>query len=148
MSLRIKKGDTVKILTGRDKGQTGKVISVDPENELIKVENLNMVSRHHKSRSAQEQSDIIKMEGNINVSNVMLVCPSCQKTTRISTVEVDGKRHRACKKCGFDIDAKKVEKKPESKKRATKASADKTEKTEKTTSRVKRTRKSDANKAE
>ncbi len=149
MSLRIKKGDTVKILTGRDKGQTGKVISVDPENELIKVENLNMVSRHHKGRSAQEQSDIIKTEGNINVSNAMLVCPSCGKATRIATVEVDGKKHRSCKKCGFDIDAaKKVEKKPEGKKRASKASAGKTEKTEKTTSRVKRTRKSDANKAE
>ncbi len=146
MSLRIKKGDTVKILTGRDKGQTGKVISVDPENELIKVENVNMVSRHHKGRSAQEQSDIIKTEGNINVSNVMLVCPSCEKATRIATVEVDGKKHRSCKKCGFDIDAaKKADKKPEGKKRASKASA---EKTEKTTSRVKRTRKSDANKAE
>lgn len=147
MSLRIKKGDTVKIITGRDKGQTGKVISVNPEKEFIKVENLNMVSRHHKGRSAQEQSDIVKMEGNINVSNVMLVCPSCEKTTRIATIEVDGKRHRSCKKCGFDIDSKKAEKKPEGKKRATKASTEKTQKAEKT-SRVKRTRKSDANKAE
>ncbi len=148
MSLRIKKGDTVKIIAGHDKGQTGKVIAVDPETELIKVENLNMVSRHHKARTAQEQSDIIKTEGNIHISNVMLVCPSCEKTTRIETMEADGKKHRKCKKCGFDIDAKKAEKK-DTKKRASKtASQDKTEKTEKTSSRVKRTRKSDAAKTE
>lgn len=146
MSLRIKKGDTVKIIAGHDKGQSGKVIAVNPENELIKVENLNMVSRHHKGRSAQEQSSIIKTEGNINISNVMLVCPSCGKTTRIAAIEVDGKKHRSCKKCGFDIDAaKKTEKKAESKKRTSKASA---EKTEKSTLRVKRTRKSDASKTE
>ncbi|MCH5163486.1 MAG: 50S ribosomal protein L24 [Clostridiales bacterium] len=138
MSLRIKKGDTVKVITGSDKGQTGKVIAVDPKTNLVKVENLNMVSRHRKGRTAQEQSGIIKMEGNINISNVMLVCPSCEKATRIATIEVDGKNHRQCKHCGFDIDSKKAEKK-ETKKRSAKAD----EKTEKTsTSRVKRTRKS------
>ena len=138
MSLRIKKGDTVKVIAGSDKGQTGKVIAVDPKTNLVKVENLNMVTRHRKGRTAQEQSGIIKMEGNINISNVMLVCPSCEKATRIATVEVDGKNHRQCKHCGFDIDSKKAEKK-ETKKRGSKAE----EKTEKTsTSRVKRTRKS------
>ena len=79
------------------------------------------------------------MEGNINISNVMLVCPSCEKATRIATIEVDGKHHRQCKKCGFDIDSKKAEKK-ETKKRGSKATDEKTEKT--STSRVKRTRKS------
>ncbi len=142
MSLRIKKGDTVKLLAGADKGKTGEVIAVDPDNGRVKVENLNMATRHKKARSAQEQSGIVKMEGNIDISNVMLVCPSCGKATRIATVEVEGKSHRQCKKCGFDLDVKKVEKKAESKKRATKSAA-KEEKSEKaTTSRVKRTRKS------
>ena len=148
MSLRIKKGDTVQLLVGINKGQTGKVIAVDPTTNLIKVENLNMVSRHRKGRTAQEQSGIIQMEGNIHISNVMLVCPSCGKATRIGSVEVEGKNHRQCKKCGFDIDSKKAEKKPEKKRSARSEKADKTEKTEKTTSRVKRTRKSDATKAE
>ena len=142
MSLRIKKGDTVMLMVGAEKGQTGKVIAVDPKTNLVKVENLKMVTRHHKARSAQDQSGIIKEEGNINISNVMLVCPSCGKTTRIASVEVDGKNHRQCKKCGFDIDSKKAEKKTDKKS----AKAEKTEKT--TTSRVKRTRKSDADKAE
>ena len=142
MSLRIKKGDTVQIIAGADKGQSGKVIAVNPDTELIKVEGVNMISRHKKARSAQEQSGIIKLEGNIHISNVMLVCPSCGKTTRISVAEIDGKNHRKCLKCGFDIDSKKPDKKSDKK-----AKAEKVEKTEKT-SRVKRTRKSDADKAE
>ncbi len=146
MSLRIKKGDTVKIIAGSDKGQSGKVIVVDPETQLIKVEGLNMISRHKKARSAQEQSSIVKLEGNIHISNVMLVCPSCGKATRISVAEIDGKNHRKCLKCGFDIDSKK----PDSKKSDKKVRGEKTEKTAKTekTSRVKRTRKSDAGNAD
>ena len=140
MSLRIKKGDTVKLLVGANKGQTGEVIEVDVKNNRVKVENLNMVTRHRKGRSAQEQSGIIKMEGNIDISNVMLVCPACEKATRIATVEVDGKHHRQCKKCGFDFDAKKAEKKTEGKKRA--AKTEKSDSTKTTSSRVKRTRKS------
>lgn len=141
MSLRIKKGDTVKILAGSSKGQTGEVIAVDPKNNRVKVENLNMITRHKKARSAQEQSGIVKMEGNIDISNVMLVCPACNKTTRIATVEVEGKSHRQCKHCHYDFDAKKAEKK-ETKKRATKAAKAEGETEAKATSRVKRTRKS------
>ncbi len=139
MSLRIKKGDTVILMVGLEKGQTGKVLAVDPATNRIKVENLNMVSRHHKGRSAQEQSGIIKTEGSIDISNVMLVCPSCGKPTRIGVMEVDGKNHRQCKKCGFDIDSKKPEKKQDTKKKSARQ-ADKTS----ATSRVKRTRKSKA----
>ncbi|MBR2967428.1 MAG: 50S ribosomal protein L24 [Clostridia bacterium] len=141
MSLRIKKGDTVKILAGASKGQTGEVIAVDPKNNCVKVENLNMITRHKKARSAQEQGGIIKMEGNIDISNVMLVCPACDKATRIATVEVEGKSHRQCKHCGYDFDAKKAEKK-ETKKRATKATKAEGETEAKANSRVKRTRKS------
>ena len=149
MSLRIKKGDEVKLLVGVNKGQTGKVLAVDPDKHTVRVENLNMVTRHHKARSAQEQSGIVKVEGNIDISNVMLVCPSCNKATRIATVEVDGKRHRQCKKCGFDIDSKKQDAKKSDKKTARAARSEKTEKSEKTTSsRVKRTRKSQTSGAE
>lgn len=146
MSLRIKKGDTVKIIAGDsvDKGKTGKVIAVDPETGHVKVEGINMISRHRKARSAQEQSSIVKIEGNIDISNVMLVCPSCGSTTRIASVNVNGKNHRQCKKCGFDIDSKKADSKKSDKKAAKTEKAAKTDKT----SRVKRTRKSDADKAE
>lgn len=139
MSLRIKKGDTVKVLAGSDKGESGKVLSVDVKNASVKVENVNMISRHRKARSAQEQSGIVKSEGNVDISNVMLICPSCGKATRIATIEVDGKSHRSCKKCGFDIDSAKPAA-PAKKKSAAKA--------EKSTGKVKRTRKSDAKPAE
>ncbi len=77
MSLRIKKGDTVKIIAGADKGQSGKVIAVNPETELIKVEGLNMISRHKKARSALELSSIFMLAGNFHISNLLLVCRSC-----------------------------------------------------------------------
>lgn len=152
MSLRIKKGDTVKVIAGADKSTkerivTGVVLAVDPEKNRVKVEGINMIKRHRKARSAQETGGIIEMEGFIDISNVMLVCPDCGKTTRIATIEVEEngvvRSHRKCKKCGFDIDAKKAEKK-ETKKRTTRAKAAKAEgETEaKATSRVKRTRKS------
>ena len=151
MSLRIKRGDTVKVIAGADRGRngesaTGVVLAVDTAKNRVKVEGINMIKRHRKARSAQETGGIVEMEGFIDISNVMLVCPDCGKTTRIATIEVEEngevRSHRKCKKCGFDIDAKKVEKK-ETKKRATKAKAAKEGETEaKTTSRVKRTRKS------
>lgn len=138
MSYRIKKNDNVIVLTGRDKGKTGKVIFVDPENDFVKVENLNMAARHRKAKSAQETAGISKMEGNIHISNVMAVCPACGKPTRLAAVtQEDGKKVRACKKCGAGLEVKleKTKKGKKEKEKTEKSSAKSSD------SRVKRTRK-------
>ncbi|MCL2675492.1 MAG: 50S ribosomal protein L24 [Firmicutes bacterium] len=138
MSYRIKKNDNVIVLTGRDKGKTGKVLFVDPASEFVKVENINMVSRHKKAKNAQEQAGIRKMEGNVHISNVMAVCPSCGKPTRLAATLQDGKKLRVCKKCGAGIEVKveKVKKRGKEREKVEKAPA-----TKSGDSRVKRTRK-------
>lgn len=143
MSFRIKRNDNVIVLAGKDKGKTGKIIYVNPRLGYVKVENLNMVTLHKKARSAQEQAGIRKMEGNIHISNVMIICPECSQPTRIGVKLQDGKRIRVCKKCGGGLEVK-VEKPKKGKK-------EKVERTSKsstsTSSRVRRTRKSKAEEA-
>lgn len=102
--LNIKRGDTVKVITGVDKGKDGKVMSVNPETGRIVVQNVNMVTRHTKPRRQGQEGGRLSKEGTINVSNVMIVCPRCNKPTRIGHMEEAGKKFRACKKCGKKID--------------------------------------------
>lgn len=109
--LNIKTGDTVMVITGdnmKDVGKTGKVIKVYPEKQRIVVQGRNMVIRHTKPRAQGEQGGRIEQEGTIHVSNVMLVCPSCKKPTRVGhTFEEAGgkkKKVRVCRKCGKTID--------------------------------------------
>ena len=107
MNLHVKKGDNVYVLAGKDKGKTGKVVSADPKNHTVVVEGVNVVTRHRKPRSAQDGGGIEKQNGNIDSSNVMIVCPSCNKRTRVANVVgEDGKKTRVCKKCGASLDAK------------------------------------------
>ena len=96
----IKKDDTVIVLSGKDKGKQGKVMSADPKNGKVIVEGVNVAKRHMKARKAGEESGIIKKETPIYASKVMLVCPKCGKPTRVGHTVVDGKKMRACKKCG------------------------------------------------
>lgn len=102
--LNIKRNDTVVVLTGADKGKKGKIMSVNPETGRIVVQNVNMVIRHTKPRRQGEEGGRINKEGTINASNVMLVCPKCSKPTRVGHIIEDGKKYRACKKCGKKID--------------------------------------------
>ncbi|MBQ9949147.1 MAG: 50S ribosomal protein L24 [Clostridia bacterium] len=102
--LNIKTGDTVKVITGVDKGKDGKVMSVNPETGRIVVQNVNMVTRHTKPRRQGQEGGRLSKEGTINVSNVMIVCPRCNKPTRIGHMIEAGKKFRACKKCGKKID--------------------------------------------
>lgn len=124
----VKSGDIVVVITGKDAGKKGKVLSVDVKKGRITVEGVNMISKHQKARKAQEKSQIVKKEGTIDISNVMILCPTCGKPTRVKHVEVDGKSVRVCK-CGTSLDSAKQEKKTA--KKATKATAEKVEKTEK-----------------
>jgi large subunit ribosomal protein L24 len=99
--VHVKTGDTVQIISGRDKGLQGKVLQVSPKEGKVSVEGRNMVSKHVKPRRQGQQGGIIKAEGAMYAAKVMPVCPKCQKPTRVGhTVDKDGKKARVCKKCG------------------------------------------------
>ncbi len=105
MSLGIKKNDTVIVITGKNKGKRGRVIRVMPSDNKIIVEKINIVKRHMKPSRKYAQGGIIEKEAPIHISNVMLLCPKCERPTRISAMELaDGKKVRACKKCKEVID--------------------------------------------
>lgn len=114
--LNVRRGDKVVVITGKDAGKQGTVRACSPKTSKIIVEGVNIVSRHSKPRSAQDKGGIIKKEAAIDVSNVMIVCPTCGKPTRISHKVVEGKSVRVCK-CGSviartnDAASKKKEKK-------------------------------------
>lgn len=120
-NLSVRNGDTVLVISGKDNGKQGKVKAVSPKSNRVIVEGVNFVSKHKKARNTQEKSQIIKAEAPIDASNVMVICPHCNKATRVAHKEVDGKNHRICKKCGEGLDAKFVKPKKEAKKVATKA---------------------------
>lgn len=107
MNYSIKKGDAVKVISGKDKGKSGQVLAVLKDEHRVIVEGVNIISKHTKPRSAQQKGGIVKREGSIDISNVMLVCASCGKTTRVGhkTENADGKENkvRVCVKCGAVI---------------------------------------------
>ena len=102
--MNIIKNDTVIVLSGKDKGKTGKVLSVDPKGMKLIVEGVNVASKHQKPRRQGETGGIIKMETPIYACKVMRVCPKCDKPTRAAHgFDKDGKKVRICKKCGAEI---------------------------------------------
>ena len=101
--MNVKKNDTVVVLSGKDKGKKGKVLSVDPESRKVIVEGVNVASRHQKPRKQGEEGGIIRKETPIYASKVMTVCPKCDKATRVAHKIVDGKKVRVCKHCGAEI---------------------------------------------
>ena len=102
--MSIRKDDTVVVLSGKDKGKQGKILSVDPKAGKVIVEGINMVSRHQKPRRQGEEGGIIKKEAPMYACKVMRVCPKCGKATRPAhKVLADGKKVRVCKKCAAEI---------------------------------------------
>ena len=97
----IRHGDTVKVMAGRSKGKTGKVLSVNPVKHTVTVEHANIIKKHTKPNPQKNiRGGILEREGAIHMSNVMLVCPSCGKHTRVGhTTLPDGTKARACKRC-------------------------------------------------
>lgn len=134
MNLNVRKGDNVKVLTGKDKGKTGKVLATDPKTGKVLVEGVNFATHHLKARAAGQQSTKKKVEAPLDVSNVQLVCPSCGKAARVRHQEIDGKNARVCAKCGASFDAAlkadKTKKKADKAEKADKKSAKKSAKTE------------------
>lgn len=100
----IKKDDTVIVLSGKDKGKKGKVLSADPKNGKVIVEGVNVAKCHTKARKPGEESGIFKKETPIYAAKVMRVCPKCDKPTREAhQILKDGSKVRVCKKCGETI---------------------------------------------
>jgi large subunit ribosomal protein L24 len=140
--LNIKKGDTVLVITGKDSNKTAEVLECFPAENKVTVKGINVLVKHNKPRSAQDKGGIVKVEGKIPASNVMVVCPTCNKATRVAIkVDEKGNKVRVCKKCGATLDAAKkatakkatktaevkAEEKPVAKKATTKTTAKKAE---------------------
>ena len=104
VKLHVKKGDTVQVLSGKDKGKEGKILTALPKKGKVIVEGVNKVKRHTKPSQTNPQGGIVTKEAAIASCKVMLVCPRCKKTTRIAHKIEDGKSKRVCKHCGEVID--------------------------------------------
>jgi large subunit ribosomal protein L24 len=103
--MRIRKDDTVVIITGKDRGKKGKVRRAFPSEDRVVVEGLNMIKRHSRARRATRQAGIIEMEAPIHVSDIMLICNKCGNPTRVNfRLLEDGKKVRVCNSCREVID--------------------------------------------
>ena len=102
--MNIVKKDKVIVLSGRDKGKTGEVLSADPKAGKVVVQGVSVATKHQKPRKQGEEGGIIKVETPIYACKVMVVCPKCGKPTRVAhKVGADGKKVRACKHCGAEL---------------------------------------------
>jgi large subunit ribosomal protein L24 len=110
MAIRIRRDDTVRIIAGKDKGRTGRVLRVDPKKDKVYVEGANIIKRHTRPRTlrdtqrAQELGGIVEKEGPIHVSNVMLIDLESNEPTRVGITREGGRRRRVSRKTGKEID--------------------------------------------
>ena len=110
MGVKIRRDDTVRIIAGKDRGRTGRVLRVDPKNRRVYVEGANIIKRHMRPRTlrdtqrAQELGGIVEKEGPIHVSNVMLIDPDSGEPTRVGVNRESGRRVRVAKKSGKEMD--------------------------------------------
>ena len=103
--MRIKKGDTVEVISGKDKGKRGEILKVIPKKDRVIVEGVNIVNRHVSPTQDMPQGGIIENEAPIHISNVMLVCPRCDERSRFGVEVLDnGDKVRVCKSCDEVID--------------------------------------------
>lgn len=101
--MKIRKNDQAKILIGKDRGKTGKVLNVFPEVNKVTVENLNLIKKHVRPRKEGEKGQRVEVPRKIDISNVMLICPRCGKTTKVGFKKTAEKKVRFCKKCQSEI---------------------------------------------
>ena len=101
--MKIKKGDQVLIISGKDRGRKGKILDVFPKDGRVVVEAVNIKKRHVKPKKSGEKGQIVEMPAPIHISNVKLICSKCGKATRIGYKIIDKKKFRTCKKCGQEI---------------------------------------------
>jgi large subunit ribosomal protein L24 len=105
-TISIRKGDQVKIISGRDAGKSGRVLSINAKKNTVVVEHASIIKRHTRPNPGKNiKGGIVEKEGPVNVSNVMIVCPSCGKHARMGhTTLPDGKKVRSCRRCGTTLD--------------------------------------------
>jgi large subunit ribosomal protein L24 len=107
--MKLKKGDTVEIVAGKDKGQRGEVLRMSPKDNRVVVQGLNIRKKHQRARqnpnmARQMAPEILQFEGPMDVSNVRLVCPKCGELTRVGYQRDGGQASRVCRKCKAEID--------------------------------------------
>ena len=104
MKMKLRKGDTVRVIAGKDLGREGTVMRVLPRDNRVIVDGVNVAKRHQRATRATMQGGIIDKDMPMPVANVALLCPSCGKTTRVGfKIDKDGTKARACKKCGGEM---------------------------------------------
>lgn len=101
--MRIKKGDTVLITSGKDSGKRAKVLKAFPKEQKLLVEGVNLRKKHIRPRREGEKGQIIEIPAPIDISNTKLLCPKCSKPTRVGYKIVEKRKYRICKKCGKEI---------------------------------------------
>ncbi len=101
--MKLKKDDTILVISGKDRGKRGKILQVFPRNNLLLIEGVNLRKKHQKPRKSGEKGQIIFKPGSVSVSNVKLICPKCGKSTKIGHKILNEKKVRICKKCNQEI---------------------------------------------
>ncbi len=102
--LKVKKNDKVRVISGKDKGKTGKVLRIEPDKNKIYIERMNIIKRHTRKKGQNQPGGIISKEGPIHLSNVRVICPNCGKLSRVGfEIKDSGEKVRICRKCGQQI---------------------------------------------
>lgn len=101
--MKIKKGDNILVIAGKDKGKTGKVLRAFPREDKVLVEGVNFIKKHVRPRRAGEKGQIITMPSPIHISNIKLICPNCGRPARVGYKLEQDKKFRICKKCHKNI---------------------------------------------
>lgn len=101
--MKLKKGDEVKIVVGKDKGKTGKVEKLFPGKQKVLITGVNQYKRHIKGRAGMQKSEIVTITKPLSMANVRLICPKCHLPTRIGFQDINNKKERICKKCKQSI---------------------------------------------
>lgn len=101
--MKLKKGDNVKVVKGKDKGKEGKIDQVFPKNGKVLIANVNLYKRHLKARSQSQPSEIVTLTKPMSEENVVLICPKCHKQTRVGYKIEKGVKSRICRKCKSEI---------------------------------------------
>jgi len=101
--MKIKKGDNIKVISGKDRGKNGKVLEIFPKANKVRVEGINLRKKHTRSKKQGQKGQIVQIPMPIDASNVMLVCSSCNKPRRAGYKILQNKKTRVCKKCGSEI---------------------------------------------
>ena len=103
--MQIRKNDSVMVISGKERGKTGKVLRVNPKEDAVIVERVNVVKRHTKPRGPQQSGGIVEKEASIPASNIMIMCDKCNAPVRMGRkVLADGNKVRVCRRCGEALD--------------------------------------------